>query len=219
MNITDYFEPLSVIWEYLKLNQPPKKADCIIGFGNYNLDIPRRAAELYFAGYSDRILFSGGFGRNTLGIIPISEAERFAAAAVECGVPEEAIILESRSSNTAENILFSREMLAENGISGTSVLGVHQPCMERRIAAAMGVYWPECSFTVTSPEVSLEEFLSHAVTYGITRRAAIEEITGDFERIETYAAKGWQLPQFIPDEAREAFRELQVLGFTGQLSK
>lgn len=219
MNITDYFEPLSVIWEYLKLNQHPKKADCIIGFGNYNLDIPRRAAELYFAGYSDRILFSGGFGRNTLGIIPISEAERFAAAAVECGVPEEAIILESRSSNTAENILFSREKLAENGISGASVLGVHQPCMERRIAAAMGVYWPECSFTVTSPEVSLEEFLSHAVTYGITRRAAIEEITGDFERIETYAAKGWQLPQYIPDEAREAFRELQVLGFTGQLSK
>lgn len=215
----DYFELLSVIWSYLKLDLPPQKADCIIGFGNYNLDIPRRAAELFFAGYSDRILFSGGFGRNTLGLLSQTEAERFAQTAMEAGVPEEAIILEVRSSNTAENILFSRALLKEKGISAKSVLGVHQPCMERRIAAAMGVYWPECIFTVTSPEVTLEEFLEHAVIYGITCRAAIEEITGDFERIETYAAKGWQLPQVIPDSAREAFAELQRLGFTGQLSK
>lgn len=214
-----YYEPLSEIWNYLKLNQTLQRADCIIGFGNYNLDIPRRAAELYFRGYAERILFSGGFGRNTLGILSISEAERFAETAMKCGVPENVIIIENRSTNTAENILFSRNLLSELGLASLSVLGVHQPCMERRIVAAFGIYWPECHFSVTSPEVSLKEFLDHAEKYGITRRAAIEEITGDFERIETYAAKGWQLPQEIPDSARKAFSKLSSLGYTGQLSK
>lgn len=155
MKDENYYEPLSIIWEYLKLNQPLKKAECVIGFGNYNLDIPKRAAELFFAGYADKILFSGGFGRNTLGIQSLCEAERFKEMAIECGVPEDAIILEDRSTNTAENILFSRETLEKRGIPCGSVLGVHQPCMERRIAAAMGVYWPECEFTVTSPQVSM----------------------------------------------------------------
>lgn len=40
-------QPLQVIWDYLRLNQVLKKADCIVGFGNFNTDIARHAAELY----------------------------------------------------------------------------------------------------------------------------------------------------------------------------
>ena len=47
----DFMQPLQVIWDYLCLNESLEKADCIVGFGNFNTDIARRAAELYHAGY------------------------------------------------------------------------------------------------------------------------------------------------------------------------
>ena len=42
----DFLEPLQVIWDYLCLHREPEQADCIVGFGNFNTDIARRAAEL-----------------------------------------------------------------------------------------------------------------------------------------------------------------------------
>ena len=153
----DYFKPLEVIWDYLGMHQEPVKADVIVGFGNFNTDIARRAAELYLQGYAPKILFTGGLGRNTEGMLPEPEAVRFAKVAMECGVPEEDIILEDKSRNTKENIEFTRALLEELGIPHDHILGVLQPFMERRIVAAMGVYWPEQSFSVTSPQVTIPE--------------------------------------------------------------
>ena len=52
------------------MHQEPTKADCIVGFGNFNTDIARRAAELYHQGYAPKILFTGGLGRNTKSLFP-----------------------------------------------------------------------------------------------------------------------------------------------------
>ena len=106
----DYLQPLQVIWDYLCLHQEPRRADVIVGFGNFNTDIARRAAELYHAGYAPKILFTGGLGRNTEGLLPEPEALRFAKVAMDCGVPESDIILEDKSANTKENILFTRQL-------------------------------------------------------------------------------------------------------------
>lgn len=215
----EYLKPLQIIWDYLCLHQEPEKADCIVGFGNFNTDIARRAAELYLQGYAPKVLFTGGLGRNTEGLLPEPEAVRFARVAMECGVPEEDIILEDKSRNTAENILFTREMLQELGLMQPRVLGVHQPFMERRIKAAMGVYWPDLAFQVTSPQVTIPEYLHRAKQQGISENASISVIVGDFQRMELYAQKGWQLPQTIPEEAWQAFRELVEMGYDKQLAK
>lgn len=212
-------KPLQVIWDYMGLHQMPTKADCIVGFGNFNDDIARRAAELYHQGMAPRLLFTGGLGRNTTGLFPEAEAERFARVAMECGVPEEAIIKEVRSTNTAENIQFTRMMLEQLQIPHDHILGVHQPFMERRITAAMGVYWPEQKFSVTSPQVSIPTYLERAKSQGVTEEASIAVIVGDFQRIELYAQKGWQLPQCIPECAWEAYRELVAMGYDSQLAK
>ena len=58
----EFMQPLQVIWDYLCLNEPLEKADCIVGFGNFNTDIARRAAELYLKGYAPKVLFTGGLG-------------------------------------------------------------------------------------------------------------------------------------------------------------
>ena len=215
----DFLEPLQVIWDYLGMHQTPQKADIIVGFGNFNTDIARRAAELYHQGYAPKILFTGGLGRNTEGMLPEPEAHRFAKVAMECGVPEADIILEDKSRNTKENIDFTRALLEERGIPHGCILGVHQPFMERRITAAMGVYWPGQSFRVTSPQVTIPYYLERAKQQGITENASVSVIVGDFQRIELYAKLGYQLPQYIPPEAWEAYRKLVAMGFDKQLVK
>lgn len=215
----EYLEPLQIIWDYLCLRQKPEKADVIVGFGNFNTNIARRAAQLYLEGYAPKILFTGGLGRNTEGLLPEPEAVRFAKVAVECGVPEEDILIEDQSTNTRENIEFTRSLLEERGIPHDHILGVHQPFMERRIKAAMGVYWPELDFSVTSPQVTIPEYLADAAKQGITENASVSVIVGDFQRMDLYAKKGYQLPQHIPEEAWAAFHRLVEMGFDKQLAK
>ena len=215
----DFLPPLQILWDYLGMHQTPEKADVIVGFGNFNDNIARRAAELYLQGYAPKILFTGGLGRNTKNLLPEPEAERFARVAMECGVPEGDILREDRSTNTKENILFTREMLERLGLKHDRILGVHQPFMERRICAAMGVYWPEQSFRVTSPQVSIPEYLREAERQGMTQEGSISVIVGDFQRMDLYAKLGYQLPQEIPEEAWEAFRQLVDMGYDKQLAK
>ena len=215
----EYLEPLQIIWDYLGMHQTPTKADCIVGFGNFNTDIARRAAELYHQGYAPKILFTGGLGRNTKSLFPEPEAVKFARVAMACGVPEADIILEDKSTNTKENIDFMREIFEKQGIPHGHVLGVHQPFMERRICAAMGVYWPELNFSVTSPQVTIPEYLRRAAEQGMTEIASVSVIVGDFQRMDLYARLGYQVPQEIPEEAWEAYHKLVAMGFDKQLAK
>ena len=217
--VMDFMQPLQVLWDYLGMHQQPQRADCIVGFGNFNDNIARRAAELYFQGYAPKVLFTGGLGRNTQGLLPEPEAVRFGKVAMACGVPREDIILEDKSTNTKENILFTREKLTALGLPHAHILGVHQPFMERRICAALGVYWPEVKITVTSPQVTILEYLADAKRQGISENAAISVIVGDFQRMDLYAKKGYQLPQQIPEAAWQAFHQLVALGYDKQLAK
>lgn len=215
----DAFAYAQVLWDYLCLNEAPQKASCIVGFGCYNEDIPRRAAQLYRDGFAPWVLFTGGLGRNTSGMWTESEAERFGRIAVAEGVPESALLLETKSTNTAENIAFTRELLAQKNIQVTSILGVHKPYMERRIYAAWKNYWPQMPFTVTSYQQSFSEYLQTNALRGRSEQATIEMLAGDFQRMDLYAKKGYQIPQDIPQPVWDAFHALVDLGFTAQLAK
>ena len=212
-------ENLQVLWDFMRLDQEPRRCDVIVGFGCYNEDIAARCAELYHQGFGPKILFTGGLGRNTAGMWTRTEAERFADVALAAGVPAEDIIIENKASNSAENILFTRDKLAALGIPVQRILAVHKPFMERRVMAAMGVYWPEMEAVYTSPQVDLETYIANSVAAGMTEKGVIDVIVGDFQRMDVYARKGYQLPQQIPEAAWEAFRTLVALGHTGELVK
>ncbi len=47
----------------------------------------------------------------------------------------------------------------------------------------------------------------------------VSVFVGDFQRIDLYARKGYQLPQQIPEKAWQAFRQLVALGYDRQLAK
>ena len=210
---------VQILWDFMHMNQQPEPADVIVGFGCYDEDIPRRCAELWHQGYAPYVCFSGGLGRNTSGIWSKSEAERFAAIAISEGVPEDRIILENKSTNSAENLLFTPKVLAEAGIRAEKIIAVHKPYMEKRLWAAMQVYWPAVCAVYTSPQVTVEEHIAHAEAIGMTARGVIETIVGDVQRMELYAEKGYQAAVEIPDEVRAAFDALVEQGYTSQLAK
>ena len=172
------YENLKVIWDYMKLDMALESGDCVVGFGCYNDDIALRCAQLYRDGYAPRVLFTGGLGRNTLGLWTQTEAERFASIAMDAGVPREDIIIENRSTNSAENILFTHAKLEEAGLDTGRLICVHKPFMERRLYAAMQVYWPEAKAIYTSPQLTLEEYIRICRQYGKT---SVLEIKNHFE--------------------------------------
>lgn len=211
------YENVKVLWDYMHMDQPLRKGDCIVGFGCYNEEIALRAAELYHQGYGPLLLFSGGLGRNTRQMWTRPEAERFAEIAVSEGVPEDRILIENQSTNTGENILFSRKILEARKIR--KIIGIHKPFMERRVAAALGVYWPEADCVMTSPQVTIEQYVKCSEAQGIDERRVIAIIAGDFQRLDVYARKGYQLPQKIPEGAWQAFHNLVEMGYTEELVK
>src|SRR5690606_2595989 len=115
-----------VLWDYHCIYNPLEKADVIIGLGSYDLRVAQRAAELYLEGIAPLLLFSGKGGSDTEGLISSpSVAEAFKAHAIECGVPERAIIIEPRATNIGEKITFSRDLLAPGAISAIFVSNPH----------------------------------------------------------------------------------------------
>ena len=210
---------IHILWDYLCLHQMPKKSDCIVGFGCYNEDVARRAAQLYHQKLAPLILFTGGLGRNTSSMWTESEASRFARIAMAEGVPEKDILTEEKSTNSAENLIFSRRILAERGLTHPRIIGVQKPYMERRLFAAFPVCWPEAEVTVTSWQQTYEQYLTGLSRWGRTEEDTIHMVVGDFQRISAYADLGYQIRQPIPAEAAQAFQLLVALGYTKQLIK
>ncbi len=214
---SELYQLLKVLWDYMKLDQTVEPGDCIIGFGCINDHIALRCAQLYHQGFAPKVLFTGGLGRNTLGRWAEPEAERFAHIAIKEGVPREAILLENKSTNSAENILFTRTLLEQEGLAGGKLICVHKPFMERRLYAAMKNYWPEANACYTSPQLSMEEYIQVTVEQGISEQGVIDVLVGDFQRMHIYATRGYQIPQDIPQTAWDAFHKLVELGCIGEL--
>jgi uncharacterized SAM-binding protein YcdF (DUF218 family) len=203
------------LWDYHHMNQTPAPADCILVLGSHDLRVANRGAELYLQGLSPILLFSGGLGNVTRGIWKVPEADQFARIALDLGVPAEAIFIENQSTNTGENIRFSRQMLEEKGLHPQSFIVVQKPYMERRSYATFKKNWPEKELMVTSPQISFEDY----PTAEIPMERVIGIMVGDLQRIRIYPAKGFQIEQEIPADVLAAYERLVEWGFTEHLVK
>ena len=206
-------ELVKILWNYLYMKQKIEKADCILGLGCYDLDIPKRCAELYKQGYSDIIIFSGGLGRNTQRIWSKAEADKFAEIAIDLGVPENKIYIENESTNSAENFTFTNKLITENQLKVDIFLLVHKPYMERRAMATFYVCNPDKKCYITSSNITFEEHCNKIKTQGISQEELINTIVGDIQRMKIYAEKGWQIKQDIPCVIWEAYENLVEMGY------
>lgn len=202
-----------ILWKYLKLDHTMQKADAIIVFGNHDLLTALRGLELYQEGLAPLIVFTGGLGRVTEGIWQEREANKFARIVLEAGVKPEHIRIEQNSTNTGENIFFTKAMLKAESLAVRRVIAIHKPYMERRVFAAMRKFWPEIEVLVTSPQMSFPDYLIALTQQGFPEKHTIEMMVGDFQRITLYAEKGFQIPQALPRHTMDAYDELVRLGY------
>jgi uncharacterized SAM-binding protein YcdF (DUF218 family) len=203
------------LWEYHHMHHTLEKADCILTLGSHDLRVAERAAQLYLEGWAPIMIFSGGLGNFTKGMWTETEADQFAAIAIRMGVPEQAILIENRSTNTGENILFTQQLLAQKNFDPRSFIVVQKPYMERRSYATFKQHWPGKKLVVTSPQISLEEY----PTEDIPLERVINIMAGDLQRIKFYPEKGFQVYQEIPEEIWQAFEKLVARGFDKHLMK
>lgn len=212
--ITDHVLQLAQkLWDYHHMHHDLQKADCILTLGSHDTRVAERAAELYHQGWAPLLIFSGGLGRLTSGTWTETEAERFARIAMDKQVPKEAILIESKSTNTGENITYTRELLAATGLDPHTFIVVQKPYMERRSYATFKKHWPDKELFVTSPQMTLTAYANNE----IPMEKVINIMVGDLQRIKLYPAKGFQIEQDIPTEVWLAFEELVTLGFDQQL--
>jgi uncharacterized SAM-binding protein YcdF (DUF218 family) len=203
------------VWNYHLMHHTLVKSECILVLGSHDTRVAERAAELYLQGYAPVVVMSGGLGRLTKESFTQSEASLFAKIAMEQGVPKEAILIEDQSTNTGENVIFSRKLLEKNGRRPSSIILVQKPYMERRSFATFKKIWPEPAVCVTSPQISFEDY----PTPSLPIERVINIMVGDLQRIKLYAEKGFQIPQSIPDDVWKTFEKLVGLGFDEQLIK
>ncbi|MDF7820943.1 YdcF family protein [Runella sp. MFBS21] len=210
---THIFSLAQTLWDYHHVNHLLQKSDCILVLGSHDLRVAERAAELYLEGWAPLLIFSGGLGRLTQEIWSEPEADKFASIAVKMGVPKEAILIESQSTNTGENILFTQQLLSSKGLSPESFIVVQKPYMERRSFATFKKHWADKQLMVTSPQINFEDY----PTTEISLEEVIHIMVGDLQRIKIYPEKGFQVYQEIPAQVWVAYEELVALGYDSHL--
>jgi uncharacterized SAM-binding protein YcdF (DUF218 family) len=204
-----------IVWDYHHVGHTLEKADCIIVLGSHDTRVAERGAEVFLGGWAPLLVFSGHLGTLTSGMWTRSEAEVFADVAVGLGVPRDRILLETRSTNTGENVDFSRQLLTERGLPPRKAIAVQKPYMERRTLATFRQRWPELEVVVTSPRISFDAY-AHGEIRGDD---VIHIMVGDLQRLVIYGRKGWSVPQDVPAEVMEAYERLVEAGYTRRLLK
>ena len=201
------------LWDYHRLDHQLARADAILVLCSHDKTVAKRGAELFLEGWAPLLIFAGGLGAITRHLWREPEADQFAAIAVEMGVPMERILIENRSTNTGENVLFTKELLAKKGLDPRTFIVVQKPYMERRSYATFRKRWPEKNVIVTSPQGSFDEYLRKYSNAELTADDVVSIMVGDLQRIRVYPAKGFQIPQDIPDDIWNAYEELVRAGY------
>ncbi len=206
-------DAIEILWNHLRLGRALAPADLILVPGHADLRCAAFAARLHRAGLAPRLVFSGASGRSTAGLFRESEAAAFARVARAHGVPDDAILLEDRATNTGENVRFTRDLLARAGIAARRVIAVQKPYAERRALATLALHWPEADFTLASPPGDFAAYCDAR----FTPRDTVEMMVGEIHRLLVYPDRGWQRADPVPGPVIDAFLHLVAAGHRREL--
>lgn len=189
------YRHIETLWDYMQLKHELKPADCLFVMCSNDVRVAEHAAKLYHQKLAPLIVFSGGEGRFTDGLFEKSEAETFAEIAKLSGVPSEAILLETKSTNSGENVRFTEQRLKEEGKQCSSFILVQKPFMERRAIATFEKQWqsPYTQLQVSSAALPFFEYINEDMPLMMVLEALME----DFSRVKSYPEKGFQTEQNI----------------------
>lgn len=198
-----------LIWNYLNVRADISPADCILVLCSHDIRIAHYASDLFLLGKGKTLIFSGGSNPFTNKIYPKSEAESFTEIAIKKGVPAHKIIVENKSTNTAENFQFTKSLLQNLNLEFNSFILVQIPNMLRRVRATGQKYLP--NFQVTTHPISFNE----AVHEHLSEEMFMHELAGDLQRLQVYPKLGYHHHIDIPEDVMEAWLRMVKKGYTG----
>jgi uncharacterized SAM-binding protein YcdF (DUF218 family) len=209
----DVVNAVRTLWDYHQMGHELRPVDIAIGLGSHDPGVATCTAELYHRGLFPTIVFTGANAPTTVERFPRGEAVHYREIALELGVPDSAILIETKSTNTAENFTFTREVLAEHHIEARSAVVISRPYQQRRAYATCRKLWPELDIICASQAVPLDQYVEGI---GDADRV-INMLVGDTQRITIFAERGFAIPQDIPANVQAAFDRLVAAGYTARL--
>ncbi len=193
--------------------------DLLLVLGSHDLRVAAHAGRLWAAGLAPLVVFSGDRGRRTTGTDDHGrwqrpEAEEFAETAkAASGMPDSALLLETRATNTGENFALSRGLTTARGLSVRRAAVTAKPYMGQRALATAAVHWPGVTWTFHCFPGGYPGYPNEDHPAG----ELVHFLVGDLQRLGVYARRGWSAPVDIPAEVREAYVRLVARGFTAHL--
>lgn len=155
-----------------------------IVFGTRHNEAIKKAYELYRDGFVCKILVSGGKNKTT----GENEAKEMSQKLIDLGVRREDIILEDQSTNSLENVLFSKKLIEEKvGFENLKkIIAVVKHYHSRRALMTLKKHFPK----------NLELIPVAYEIYGFTKEdwfeteIGKEKVMGEWNKIPRYLLKG-----------------------------
>jgi uncharacterized SAM-binding protein YcdF (DUF218 family) len=206
---------IRVLWDFNLMHHQLRRCSAGIGLGSHDPNVPTYTADLFHLGMYRTIVFTGANAPTTIGRYPHGEAVHFREIALERGVPDDAILVEPRATNTEQNISYSLEMLAHHGIEVTSLLLITRPYQQRRAYATCRRLRPDLDVVCASKPMSLLDYYQSIDDFNLVTNMLV----GDTQRVIEYPKLGLAIPQDVPGDVKRAFQALVSEGFTKRLIK
>ncbi|WP_082801265.1 YdcF family protein [Herbidospora cretacea] len=204
---------VETLWDYHNMHHDVRPSDIGIGLGSHDLGVATYAADLYMQGMFPLIVFTGANAPTTVSRFPRGEAVEYREHAIARGVPDGAVLVEPKATNTGENFTYTRALLAERGLSVSSAVLISRPYQQRRAYATCKKLWPEIEVICASHPLSLDDYVE---SIGDVDRV-INMLVGDTQRITEYPKKGFAVEQPYPDKVHTAFERLVSAGYKDRL--
>lgn len=204
---------VETLWRYHQLGHELRPVDVAIGLGSHDPGVAVHAADLYHQGLFPIIIFTGANAPTTIERFPRGEAVHYREIALDRGVPESAILIETQATNTAENITFTHKLVSDIGLHPHSAVLISRPYQQRRAYATSRKLWPELDVIGSAQSLPLDQYVA---AIGDSDRV-INMLIGDTQRIRLFAEHGFAIPQEIPDDVDAAFHRLVSAGYTDRL--
>jgi len=172
------------ITDYIFLKPSPQKADLALVFGTRHQEAINKVFELYRDQLVSKILVSGGVNKVT----GENEAKEMSNKLALLGVKKDDVILENKSTNSLENVLFSKQIINNNiGFDKIKkIIAVVKHYHSRRALMTLKKHFPK---TVKLIPVTYEIY-GFTVNNWFDNEAGKQKVLSEWNKIPEYLAKG-----------------------------
>lgn len=170
-------------------------ADAVMGFGLFDLKLPRFCGDLFVRGRARRIIFSGGIGVGTGNLVGAeADAWRAELRRSHPAISDEHVIVENKSTNTGENLARTTELLAQSHPALVFARGIRRiilvasPSRVRRVRLTFRKQHPDITAYAVCPPGTFDE---ERAAYAENNYDYVAHLAGELDRIVDYPARGW----------------------------